>query len=273
MRVVRSGQQTRPALVPIRDKSRGSLTSKIPSKSRACAYAPLATPCKPPGKSQVIMRAQRGAPAPLPHCGGRFRKVSSDVNSIRPNEGRRRPSLIAARPLPDSQERARKQRGAPAPLPHCGRAPRRPRLAVIATRGAGAPPSLRRGLRRLVRVQTTAATRGAGAPPSLRREAAVALIGPGSRSNNEGRRRPSLIAAPDGGMLSASPVEGNEGRRRPSLIAARAALGSCGRWWPTRGAGAPPSLRPIPRPPGCLRRATPTRGAGAPPSLRQGRVE
>lgn len=71
MRVVRSDHQTRPALVLLQDKRRSSLTSKDPLKSQTCTSAPLANPCKPPGKSRVIMRAQRGAPAPLPHCGPR----------------------------------------------------------------------------------------------------------------------------------------------------------------------------------------------------------
>ena len=93
MRVVRSDHQTRPALVLLQDKRRGSLTSKNPLKSQTCTSAPLANPCKPPGKSRVIMRAQRGAPAPLPHCGRGWQAAGEEVGE---------------------------QRGAPAPLPHCG---------------------------------------------------------------------------------------------------------------------------------------------------------
>ena len=119
MRVVRSDHQTRPALVLLQDKRRGSLTSKYPLKSQTCTSAPLANPCKPPGKSRVIMRAQRGAPAPLPHCGDA---------SVWEAEG----SLG--------------QRGAPAPLHHCGKSGEPYLLRIpVPTRGAGAPPSLRPG--------------------------------------------------------------------------------------------------------------------------------
>ena len=190
MRVVRLDRQTRPALVPIRDKSHSPLTSKPPKKLRDCASAPLATPHKPPNKSPIKMRAQRGAPAPLPHCGhGLLQNNTGNTAttrgagappSLRPippvepvgdwvatrgagappslrrvsggdlagratdNEGRRRPSLIAAR-VPCLKMRVRDcQRGAPAPLPHCGPALIGNRPGVKrATRGAGAPPSLR----------------------------------------------------------------------------------------------------------------------------------
>ena len=111
----------------------------------------------------------------------------------RGNEGRRRPSLIAAgRPARLLRWRGG-QRGAPAPLPHCGG-------------DSGAAAAYR-----------APTTRGAGAPPSLRLSNHFAfsfVVG-----FNEGRRRPSLIAATSQ-CLSIGTTSCNEGRRRPSLIAA-----------------------------------------------------
>ena len=191
MRAVRLDRQTRPALVPIRDKSRSPLTSKNPPKPHDCASAPLAPPHKPPAKSHLIMRAQRGANSPLPHCGrlvgrsslpgwaatrGEFappslRLEGGDLEPCRErsNEGRIRPSLIAAIIRSRSPWIGWVQRGANSPLPHCG------------------SRTAERGVRRSI------ATRGEFAPPSLRplRELAACCGAP----NNEGRIRPSLIAA------------------------------------------------------------------------------
>ena len=137
---------------------------------------------------------QRGAPAPLPHCGA---KGDSRRRYASPNEGRRRPSLIAALVVAGRPAFRRPQRGAPAPLPHCGMPLGRVTNAgFIATRGAGAPPSLRL-LSPLLRSENTA--------------------------DNEGRRRPSLIAA-QARTPAGVEISSNEGRRRPSLIAAFACV-------------------------------------------------
>ena len=133
------------------------------------------------------------------------------------NEGRRRPSLIAARRLRNGFLLLRKQRGAPAPLPHCGEDDKMAVVEAVVQRGAPAPlPHCGFSARafntgRLSQRGAPAplphcgqfpgrqafyyrpATRGAGAPPSLRR-----MNMPGHRMLNfcnEGRRRPSLIAA------------------------------------------------------------------------------
>ena len=208
-------------------------------------------------------RNQRGAPAPLPHCGlaeysSREDLLASTRGAGAPpslrripkfgtfeepgrNEGRRRPSLIAAYRSPSVIAAAPEQRGAPAPLPHCGGPSGRNKgWQVQTTRGAGAPPSLRRDLRALPGLNLDF-QRGAPAPlphcgthtPISRstvwsqRGAPAPLphCGPHYFKRiphwhyNEGRRRPSLIAAVG---PSAPPCAGpfNEGRRRPSLIAA-----------------------------------------------------
>ena len=230
---------------------------------------------------------QRGAPAPLPHCGSDFLAVVLLVClatrgagappslrlcvwywSVRPrvsNEGRRRPSLIAALPGCPAYQSASPQRGAPAPLPHCGLAAQAAGGNSTMQRGAPAPlphcgphilavPPLLHHQRgapaplphcgnawACASVIVQASTRGAGAPPSLRHYQA-AQDDPADPPN-EGRRRPSLIAA---GV-----------KRMGGVIAPRA----------TRGAGAPPSLRPV-LTRRRMRAFCPTRGAGAPPSLR-----
>ena len=157
-----------------------------------------------------------------------------------PNEGRRRPSLIAARYPPPPQERHRLQRGAPAPLPHCGRYNGDEPLTIYANEGRRRPSLIAAGL------------------------ASSAFV---LARRNEGRRRPSLIAAKIA-MGLPSPWTSNEGRRRPSLIAAAVGNtdfgGQCGQ----RGAPAP-----LPHCGATGVYATrisslSTRGAGAPPSLR-----
>ena len=85
------------------------------------------------------------------------------------NEGRRRPSLIAALNPEATAYWIVSQRGAPAPLPHCGL----PSAFLIH--------------------EWDRPTRGAGAPPSLRLAEGVCVLLPAGA--NEGRRRPSLIAA------------------------------------------------------------------------------
>ena len=190
MRAVRLDRQTRPALVPIRDKSRSPLTSKNPPKPHDCASAPLAPPHKPPAKSHLIMRAQRGANSPLPHCG--LREGDFPTDNWR-------------------------QRGANSPLPHCGPAVAAPRrVGGRPTRGEFAPPSLRRvwgGLSARQIEDNEGRIR-----PSLIAAARLrgCLLGQG---RNEGRIRPSLIAASEGLGPPVRAVS-NEGRIRPSLIAA-----------------------------------------------------
>ena len=158
---------------------------------------------------------QRGAPAPLPHCGLvkaalSFRPSQSTRGAGAPpslrlflpipgdfhlgcNEGRRRPSLIAASAVMAGIIRFRRQRGAPAPLPHCGGLAGGHPCPRLVQRGApaplphcGRPPSAYRDCRdaqrgapaplphcgaspRRVSTRTDCPTRGAGAPPSLRR--------------------------------------------------------------------------------------------------------
>ena len=155
------------------------------------------------------------------------------------NEGRRRPSLIAATCFCACQACSFPTRGAGAP-PSLRQVVQQPVLPPpVATRGAGAPPSLRQTAQNGP-PPTGAATRGAGAPPSLRqhlrplkpacylqRGAPAPLPHCGRLTNiivkpvygNEGRRRPSLIAAFPR-HLGADSEGTNEGRRRPSLIAA-----------------------------------------------------
>ena len=230
---------------------------------------------------------QRGANSPLPHCGASAKLPKAIPGGS--NEGRIRPSLIAAGHQRFVSFPGWLQRGANSPLPHCGNV----NLFSLVTgnpttRGEFAPPSLRpqpgrSGLRpdwqrgansplphcgRSV-VSSSAmwsgTTRGEFAPPSLRR----VLQGRRghSRRCNEGRIRPSLIAA-----LSAAPPPPNpppnEGRIRPSLIAAWTEYCYQAKPRTTRGEFAPPSLRrlfnglrfPVRRP---------TRGEFAPPSLRR----
>ena len=104
---------------------------------------------------------QRGAPAPLPHCGrlpvggrvvhgfatrGAGAPPSLRCPRSRPgggrnrlNEGRRRPSLIAVYFRWVSRPTNGAQRGAPAPLPHCGWLQAGGAVAVGVQRGAPAP--------------------------------------------------------------------------------------------------------------------------------------
>ena len=210
------------------------------------------------------MYEQRGAPAPLPHCGLpcvyvvegmrcptrgagappslRHKCVTSHLTRLLPtrgagappslrlpvavgappilpdNEGRRRPSLIAAGlPVGDVLSDLL-QRGAPAPLPHCGLRSVSGVAKTGSQRGAPAPLPHCGDFTGNPDVAERVATRGAGAPPSLRRVVVPSV--PSRGRYNEGRRRPSLIAAFSPG--------GEPRRLRPA----------------TRGAGAPPSLRP-----------------------------
>ena len=206
---------------------------------------------------------QRGAPAPLPHCGS-FGGLAAAGRGT--NEGRRRPSLIAAIQSPSRTSKPTDQRGAPAPLPHCGRHPGDPIAAWCApTRGAGAPPSLR-PLSPPGGGRGRAPTRGAGAPPSLRRELHGVVFHGGIPTRGAGAppslrpplpsTRPELIVFQRG-----APAPLPHCGFMPGVLSGFAGMA-------TRGAGAPPSLRPD------YSNATPgeevaTRGAGAPPSLRQ----
>ena len=223
-----------------------------PSLRRVPPFAPPPSPA-----------SQRGAPAPLPHCGlsvafGFLTARKSTRGAGAPpslrrvfvpvgrrggghNEGRRRPSLIAAlsrcrlaisggvqrgapAPLPHCgpsegcfRGLGRLQRGAPAPLPHCGKCPKRTGYAPGgSTRGAGAPPSLRPCRARCRVRRCGRPTRGAGAPPSLR-PLSLSVSKSASASTRGAGAPPSLR------------------RRRGAAIG----LGS----GTTRGAGAPPSLR------------------------------
>ena len=158
-----SVQRGAPAPLPHCGTARKPIRHSIPFQRGAPAPLPHCGSVDDPATPDHSW--QRGAPAPLPHCGN-TRFVSG--STMKTNEGRRRPSLIAA----------------------CNRA--RSLAWSSSTRGAGAPPSLRLGLvdgdsRPLF------ATRGAGAPPSLRRTCRLCLLT--RRNSNEGRRRPSLIAA------------------------------------------------------------------------------
>ena len=170
-----------------------------------------------------MINRQRGANSPLPHCGrmvavvllggspstrGEFAPPSLRLRSPpwvlhaeSSNEGRIRPSLIAAGLAEVRAGRRSSQRGANSPLPHCGP------LLVSQTAPRSSP------------------TRGEFAPPSLRQPVRTGfrqMLPP-----NEGRIRPSLIAA----VLCWKFLlrEGdNEGRIRPSLIAANNAATSSG---------------------------------------------
>ena len=136
-----------------------------------------------------------------------------------PNEGRRRPSLIAARLREWMMMVPSRQRGAPAPLPHCGMYPRLVEIRrVLPTRGAGAPPSLRRRVHGAGRQDGPQPTRGAGAPPSLRRRDII------HSHRRSGHQRGAPAPLPHCGPA-------------PSLFPSVDPF-------PTRGAGAPPSLRP-----------------------------
>ena len=216
------------------------------------------------GGAVSVVLAQRGAPAPLPHCGdfagarAFFGGVQRGAPAPLPHCGVRHISITASSEC---------QRGAPAPLPHCGVC----RVTVVPTicrptRGAGAPPSLRPAMPSNDASGFVCPTRGAGAPPSLRPAGTMAAAvaeyeqrgapaplphcGTGQPSGwrvirsqrgapaplphcgmawwagnrayficNEGRRRPSLIAARRFPFRRGR-VRRNEGRRRPSLIAA-----------------------------------------------------
>ena len=208
---------------------------------------------------------QRGANSPLPHCGTEQERQAERDRLA--NEGRIRPSLIAALPPPLPLHRHLAQRGANSPLPHCGLEEEQARAEGGAepTRGEFAPPSLRRGrdyrggacpgdqrgansplphcgvndwaCPRAV----MSPTRGEFAPPSLRR--AVWRRRASAEPTNEGRIRPSLIAA--GGAGAGLLVDASQ-------RGANSPLPHCGRGFP-RGNGAAP---------------VPTRGEFAPPSLR-----
>ena len=229
------------------------------------------------------------------------------------NEGRRRPSLIAAATGAALSLRTAGQRGAPAPLPHCGFDGAEAMAAELdATRGAGAPPSLRH-LSRRQRSRRSHTTRGAGAPPSLRpppsphsstgapqRGAPAPLPHCGRLCRFWLARRPRPTrgaGAPPSlrrfaGRVAPRPTGFNEGRRRPSLIAAEAGasvdaalyaqrgapapLPHCGKRWTRHPAGSG-GQRGAPAPlPHCgqagggtlVEALQTTRGAGAPPSLR-----
>ena len=133
------------------------------------------------------------------------------------NEGRRRPSLIAAGSSRLIQTPPDAQRGAPAPLPHCGDEALKVLADLLdATRGAGAPPSLRH-FRPGNEFPPTYPNEGRRRPSLI--AATKSATSPSSTSSNEGRRRPSLIAANFSDATTATDA-GNEGRRRPSLIAA-----------------------------------------------------
>ena len=86
--------------------------------------------------------AQRGAPAPLPHCGSWL--IGGGI-SQKKQRGAPAPLPHCGVDMSAQFEVRHAQRGAPAPLPHCGF----PSTGVAqkcapSTRGAGAPPSLRR---------------------------------------------------------------------------------------------------------------------------------
>ena len=229
---------------------------------------------------------QRGAPAPLPHCGlvqaAQVAPVSHPTRGAgappslrhavlrlsepsrcttrgagappslrqpvrsgirtrpRPNEGRRRPSLIAARRPTPCYSAGACQRGAPAPLPHCGLSSVSWKVEPPPQRGAPAPlphcgppkrpPPAASGLQRGAPAPLPHCGRSRTRPatwPPLQRGAPAPLPHcgrfphPGTRKciPNEGRRRPSLIAAVRNAQASQSSWA-NEGRRRPSLIAA-----------------------------------------------------
>ena len=159
------------------------------------------------------------------------------MHGLPANEGRIRPSLIAAR-LPDPLGTlAGRQRGANSPLPHCGCLPvivraedddgnegrirpsliAAPRSTAILTssvsqRGANSPLPHCGNLTTLNIGCPASATRGEFAPPSLRRE----------RVGSADWR-----------------VRGNEGRIRPSLIAAKTWRRKPGGSCPQRGANSP----------------------------------
>ena len=207
--------------------------------------------------------AQRGAPAPLPHCGdypegdapgmvGPTRGAGAPpslrlgsagcAGALRfYNEGRRRPSLIAALDWEVYEREAQRQRGAPAPLPHCGKVKVRVWAVKSMQRGAPAPlphcgwwlPSVapnqrdQRGAPAPLphcgagsgsnRAADLEATRGAGAPPSLR-QPAVAEGGLGGHQRGAPAPLPHCGTSPT--PYSTYAARNNEGRRRPSLIAA-----------------------------------------------------
>ena len=87
------------------------------------------------------MPLQRGAPAPLPHCG------TLDWTTIGVSADQRgapAPLPHCGGNIPGWLADAWDQRGAPAPLPHCGEAAASDiHIVSGTTRGAGAPPSLR----------------------------------------------------------------------------------------------------------------------------------
>ena len=241
MRAVRLDQQTRPALVPIQDKSRSPLTSKNTPKPQDSASAPLAPPHKPPAKSQLIMRAPtRGEFAPRwdPFGGG-----GDEFGEEVANEGRIRPSLIAATELQWLQSSRCSQRGANSPLPHCrhlarslgepvgganegrirpsliaaGQAGRGCRGVYAPTRGEFAPPSLPHlGYRE--RNERCADQRGANSPlPHCRERRTWKRTGEVMPTRGE-FAPPSLPRSHP--LVGGDPQPANEGRIRPSLIAA-----------------------------------------------------
>ena len=135
---------------------------------------------------------QRGANSPLPHCGeagahcpgegwppneGRIRPSLIAARwgwplmaqTGRTNEGRIRPSLIAAERRRGWWRFARRQRGANSPLPHCGRRVKYDRvIAACANEGRIRPSLIAARQCRAGRLPTGRPTRGEFAPPSLR---------------------------------------------------------------------------------------------------------
>ena len=194
-----------------------------------------------PPPPPVIWGKQRGAASPLPHCGPattltfapgeRATRGGFAPPSLRPspghprlpvpriNEGRLRPSLIAAGRGRAYHRGRLGQRGAASPLPHCG------------SDALDELPSLRM-------------QRGAASPlPHC--GGADGVGGQFGAGYNEGRLRPSLIAAYFR-RAGCAAYPANEGRLRPSLIAA--CLPPFYVYSPagtTRGGFAPPSLRRV----------------------------
>ena len=158
---------------------------------------------------------QRGAPAPLPHCGYDTAALA-DAKS-RATRGAGAPPSLRHHPCLRFIMSTTIQRGAPAPLPHCGLLA--PPSDVIGGLQRGAPAPLPHcGNRSAKTFPGFSPQRGAPAPlPHCGRLRFHYLVI--NTRGNEGRRRPSLIAACRSGSRRARSSR-NEGRRRPSLIAA-----------------------------------------------------
>ena len=203
----------RPSLIAATRAGRVPITQGIPTRGE---FAPPSLRHFGGGNRGSGQPVQRGANSPLPHCGvakagraqghawptrGEFAPPSLRHDNgqwldgtLVTNEGRIRPSLIAAFVAFGGHAVSDRQRGANSPLPHCGTSSTtKTTQETPPTRGEFAPPSLRHRSAVLLG-SALYRQRGANSPLPHCGIGRHAQLKPGDDAN-EGRIRPSLIAA------------------------------------------------------------------------------